>query len=57
MTECGRKFLRRKPEMHKVTEASSITLPVFVLSAARLTEIRDWGEFRVKWSTGVPPVV
>ena len=43
--------------MHEVAEAPSVTLPVFVLPTARFTEIRDWGEFCIQWSTGIPPVV
>lgn len=43
--------------MHEVAEASSIALPVFVLSAARLAKVRDRGELCVQRSTGVPPVV
>jgi hypothetical protein len=43
--------------MHEVAEAPSITFPVFVLSTTRLPKVRDWREFRVQRSTGVPPVV
>ena len=57
MTEGACELLRRQPEMHEVAEAPSVTFSVFVLSTARFTEIRDWGEFCVQWSTGIPPVV
>ena len=57
MTERGRQLLRRQPEMHEVAETSPVAFSVFILSAARFTEIRDWGELRVQWSARIPPVV
>lgn len=57
MTERGCELLRRQSKMHEVAEASSVTFPVFVLSATCLTEIRDWREFCVQRSTRIPPVV
>jgi hypothetical protein len=57
MTEGACELLRRQPEMHEVAEAPSVTFSVFVLPTACFTEIRDWGEFCVQWSTSIPPVV
>ena len=57
MAECACEFFRRQPEMHEVAETSSIAFSVFVLSATRLAEVRDWGELCIQRSTSVPSVV
>ena len=57
VTERTCEFFGRQSEMHEIAEASSITFSIFVLSTTRLAEVRDWREFRVQWSTCVPPVI
>lgn len=57
VTERACELLRCQPKMHEIAEASSIAFSVFILSAAGLTEVRDWGEFCIQRSTCIPPVV
>ena len=57
VAERGCELLRCQPKMHEIAEASSITFSVFILSAAGLTEIRDWGKFCIQRSTCIPSVV
>lgn len=43
--------------MHEIAKATTVTFAIFILPTACFSEIRDWGEFSVKWATCIPPVI